>query len=157
MHLLFKSTGCHSQTGASSSQQWMFAVSSTLLWSVFTRRGTRSCTLGAGPKMQSRCWIVAAAALTTDRHSFRTHRYMHSFLIFRCAQPYLQIECILTAFWLLLQYLFDITKEVDEVLISLQQKDLKIHRKVGQGENISIGFGVLKVIQDESIPKLMTF
>lgn len=52
--------------------------------------------------------------------------------------------CI-TPFQFLLQYLFDITKEVDEVLISLQQKDLKIHRKEGQGENLSIGFGVFKV------------
>ncbi|KAG7516773.1 calpain-5-like [Solea senegalensis] len=43
------------------------------------------------------------------------------------------------------QYLFDVTKEVDEVLISLQQKDMKIHRKVGQGENITVGFGVFKV------------
>uniref|UniRef100_A0A3B4U5E4 Calpain 6 n=1 Tax=Seriola dumerili TaxID=41447 RepID=A0A3B4U5E4_SERDU len=43
------------------------------------------------------------------------------------------------------QYLFDVTKEVDEVLISLQQRDMKIHRKVGQGENLTIGFGVFKV------------
>ncbi|XP_070699757.1 calpain-5-like [Pempheris klunzingeri] len=43
------------------------------------------------------------------------------------------------------QYLFDVTKEVDEVLISLQQKDRKIHRNVGQGENITIGFSVFKV------------
>uniref|UniRef100_A0A3B4U5B1 Calpain 6 n=1 Tax=Seriola dumerili TaxID=41447 RepID=A0A3B4U5B1_SERDU len=35
--------------------------------------------------------------------------------------------------------------EVDEVLISLQQRDMKIHRKVGQGENLTIGFGVFKV------------
>lgn len=43
------------------------------------------------------------------------------------------------------QYLFDVTKEVDEVLISLQQRDMKIHRKIGQGENLTIGFGVFKV------------
>lgn len=43
------------------------------------------------------------------------------------------------------QYLFDITKESDEVLISLQQKDMKIHRKHGQGENLTIGFSILKV------------
>ncbi|XP_054481774.1 calpain-5-like [Anoplopoma fimbria] len=43
------------------------------------------------------------------------------------------------------QYLFDVTKEADEVLISLQQKDMKSHRKYGQGENLSIGFGVFKV------------
>ncbi|XP_034034423.1 calpain-5-like [Thalassophryne amazonica] len=43
------------------------------------------------------------------------------------------------------QYLFDITKPEEEVLISLQQKDTKLHRKEGQGENLSIGFSVLKV------------
>lgn len=45
----------------------------------------------------------------------------------------------------LLQYLFDVTKEADEVLISLQQKDMKSQRKFGQGENLSIGFGIFKV------------
>ncbi|XP_029957693.1 calpain-5-like isoform X1 [Salarias fasciatus] len=43
------------------------------------------------------------------------------------------------------QYLFDVTKDVDQVLISLQQKDMKIHRKFGQGENLSIGFSVFQV------------
>ncbi|XP_069002637.1 calpain-5-like [Embiotoca jacksoni] len=43
------------------------------------------------------------------------------------------------------QYLFDVTKEADEVLISLQQKDMKIHRNIGQGENLTIGFSVFKV------------
>uniref|UniRef100_A0A3Q3MK03 Calpain-5-like n=1 Tax=Mastacembelus armatus TaxID=205130 RepID=A0A3Q3MK03_9TELE len=43
------------------------------------------------------------------------------------------------------QYLFDITKETDEVLISLQQKDMKVHRREGRGENLTIGFGVFKV------------
>lgn len=43
------------------------------------------------------------------------------------------------------QFLFDVTKESDEVLISLQQKDMKIHRRFGQGENITIGFNVIKV------------
>ncbi|XP_008401559.1 calpain-5-like, partial [Poecilia reticulata] len=43
------------------------------------------------------------------------------------------------------QYLFDVTKESDEVLILLQQKDRKIYRKEGQGDNLSIGFNVLKV------------
>ncbi|CAG00593.1 unnamed protein product, partial [Tetraodon nigroviridis] len=43
------------------------------------------------------------------------------------------------------EYLFDITKEADEMLISLQQKDLKALRKVGQGENLTIGFSVFKV------------
>ena len=44
-----------------------------------------------------------------------------------------------------LQYLFDVTKEEDEVLISLQQRDMKIHRQIGQGENLYVGFCVFKV------------
>ncbi|MEQ2288216.1 hypothetical protein AMECASPLE_020477, partial [Ameca splendens] len=43
------------------------------------------------------------------------------------------------------QYLFDVTEESDEVLISLQQQDRKIHRKKGQGENLTIGFSILRV------------
>ncbi|CAL8267610.1 unnamed protein product [Merluccius merluccius] len=43
------------------------------------------------------------------------------------------------------QYLFDVTKDEDEVLISLQQRDMKIHRQIGQGENLYVGFSVLKV------------
>uniref|UniRef100_A0A3B3CYW2 Calpain 6 n=1 Tax=Oryzias melastigma TaxID=30732 RepID=A0A3B3CYW2_ORYME len=43
------------------------------------------------------------------------------------------------------QYMFDVTKETDEVLITLQQKDRRILRKTGQGENLSIGFSILKV------------
>uniref|UniRef100_A0AAY5KUA5 Calpain 6 n=1 Tax=Esox lucius TaxID=8010 RepID=A0AAY5KUA5_ESOLU len=43
------------------------------------------------------------------------------------------------------QYLFDVTKEIDEVLISLQQKDMKIHKSIGQGENLTIGFAIFKV------------
>ncbi|XP_016897263.1 calpain-5 [Cynoglossus semilaevis] len=42
-------------------------------------------------------------------------------------------------------YLFDVTKEVDEVLVSLQQRDMKVHRKFGQGENLTIGFGIFMV------------
>lgn len=43
------------------------------------------------------------------------------------------------------QYLFDVTKNIDEVLVSLQQKDMKIHRRHGQGENLTIGFSIFKV------------
>ncbi|KAJ8276763.1 hypothetical protein COCON_G00085150 [Conger conger] len=43
------------------------------------------------------------------------------------------------------QYLFDVTKEMDEVLISLQQRDMKMHRSVGQGENVTMGFVILEV------------
>lgn len=61
---------------------------------------------------------------------------------------------LLTAFQTCFQYLFDVTKEADEVLISLQQKDLKSLRKVGQGENLTIGFSVFKV---RKCPKLLFF
>lgn len=40
------------------------------------------------------------------------------------------------------------------MLISLQQKDLKILRKVGQGENLSIGFAIFKVT---NLPKFLVF
>uniref|UniRef100_A0A3P9J8B2 Calpain 6 n=1 Tax=Oryzias latipes TaxID=8090 RepID=A0A3P9J8B2_ORYLA len=43
------------------------------------------------------------------------------------------------------QYMFDVTKEIEEVLITLQQKDRRTFKKTGQGENLSIGFSVLKV------------
>ncbi|KAJ8246914.1 hypothetical protein GJAV_G00256740 [Gymnothorax javanicus] len=43
------------------------------------------------------------------------------------------------------QYLFDITKDEDEVLISIQQRDMKIHGPVSQGKNLYIGFSVFKV------------
>ncbi|KAJ8412436.1 hypothetical protein AAFF_G00127720 [Aldrovandia affinis] len=43
------------------------------------------------------------------------------------------------------QYLFNVTKELDEVLISLQQQDMKIHRSVGQGENLTMGFVIFEV------------
>ncbi|KAL4659687.1 calpain-5-like [Arapaima gigas] len=43
------------------------------------------------------------------------------------------------------QYALDITKGEKEVLVSLQQKDMKSHRPVGNGENLTIGFVILKV------------
>ncbi|XP_043560888.1 calpain-5-like isoform X2 [Chiloscyllium plagiosum] len=43
------------------------------------------------------------------------------------------------------QYVFDITKKEDEVLISIQQRDKRIHRKEGNGKNLTIGFGIFKV------------
>lgn len=64
---------------------------------------------------------------------------------FTCSPAYQRGQRSLTAFHTWFQYLFDITKEADEMLISLQQKDLKALRKVGQGENLTIGFSVFKV------------
>ncbi|KAJ8337926.1 hypothetical protein SKAU_G00368920 [Synaphobranchus kaupii] len=43
------------------------------------------------------------------------------------------------------QFVFDISKDEDEVLISIQQQDMKMHRPVGQGKNFYIGFSVFKV------------
>ncbi|XP_013928774.1 PREDICTED: calpain-5-like [Thamnophis sirtalis] len=44
-----------------------------------------------------------------------------------------------------LQYIFDVKKVEDKVLISLQQKDQRIHRKEGAGDNLVIGFEIFKV------------
>ncbi|KAL4631186.1 calpain-5-like isoform X1 [Arapaima gigas] len=43
------------------------------------------------------------------------------------------------------QYMFNVTKEEDEVLMSLQQRDMKLHRPAGQEKNLTIGFAVFKV------------
>lgn len=62
----------------------------------------------------------------------------------------IRCSCVLTdcCTFLFLQYVFDITKEEDEVLVSLQQRDMKIQRRIGQGENLSIGYAILKVRAD---------
>uniref|UniRef100_A0A4W4DNT7 Calpain catalytic domain-containing protein n=1 Tax=Electrophorus electricus TaxID=8005 RepID=A0A4W4DNT7_ELEEL len=43
------------------------------------------------------------------------------------------------------QFMFEVGKEENEVLICLQQEDRRIKRKEGSGENLPIGFEVLKV------------
>ncbi|XP_076130179.1 calpain-5-like [Alosa pseudoharengus] len=43
------------------------------------------------------------------------------------------------------QYMFKVIKVEDEILISLQQRDMKIHRPKGHGENLTIGFALFKV------------
>ncbi|XP_062917071.1 calpain-5-like isoform X1 [Mobula hypostoma] len=43
------------------------------------------------------------------------------------------------------QYVFDVTKEEDEVLISLQQRDKRVHRMEGKGMNLIIGFSIFQV------------
>ncbi|XP_030044387.1 calpain-5-like [Microcaecilia unicolor] len=43
------------------------------------------------------------------------------------------------------QYVFDVTKPEDEVLICLQQESKKTSRKDGKGENLAIGFDIYKV------------
>lgn len=43
------------------------------------------------------------------------------------------------------QYVLDISEEEEELLVSLQQRDMKIHRAHGAGENLTIGFAIFKV------------
>ncbi|XP_054852325.1 calpain-6 [Eublepharis macularius] len=43
------------------------------------------------------------------------------------------------------QYVFDVKKVEDKVLISLQQKDQRVHKKEGKGDNFVIGFEIFKV------------
>lgn len=45
----------------------------------------------------------------------------------------------------LLQFMFEVGGREEEVLICLQQEDRRIRRKHGGGENLPIGFEVLKV------------
>ncbi|XP_073455456.1 calpain-6 [Aquarana catesbeiana] len=46
------------------------------------------------------------------------------------------------------QYIFEVEKEEDEVLVSIQQEDQRIHRKSGKGDSFIIGFEILKVEQN---------
>ncbi|XP_067841771.1 calpain-5a [Heptranchias perlo] len=43
------------------------------------------------------------------------------------------------------QYVFDVKKDMDEVLMCLQQKDVRYSRKQGKGEKLSMGFEVYRV------------
>ncbi|XP_078268158.1 calpain-5-like [Rhinoraja longicauda] len=43
------------------------------------------------------------------------------------------------------QYVFDVVKDEDEVLISLQQRDKRIHRIEGKGMNLTIGINIFQV------------
>ncbi|KAG8144385.1 hypothetical protein E2320_012905, partial [Naja naja] len=54
------------------------------------------------------------------------------------------------------QYIFDVTKVEDKVLISLQQKDQRIHRKEGAGDNLVIGFEIFKQGRYLLIPTTFT-
>lgn len=44
-----------------------------------------------------------------------------------------------------LQYVFDVKKPEDEVLICLQQKDRRATLRQGRGENLAIGFDIHRV------------
>lgn len=91
---VFRSAGCRSQTGASSSQRRTSVASSTHPWSPFTRTGTRSCTLAAGPKTRTLCWTAAAAVRTTSRPSCRIPRYSHLHLLSRPSKRSKVTHCI---------------------------------------------------------------
>lgn len=43
------------------------------------------------------------------------------------------------------QYVFDVKKDMDEVLMCLQQKDVRYSRQQGRGEKLSMGFEVYRV------------
>lgn len=45
--------------------------------------------------------------------------------------------------------MFEVQGKEEEVLICLQQEDRRIRRKHGEGENLPIGFEVLKVRKTE--------
>ncbi|KAM8799931.1 calpain-6 [Eudromia elegans] len=48
------------------------------------------------------------------------------------------------------QYIFDVKKTEDKVLISLQQEDQRRYKREGKGESIPIGFEILKVEDNRS-------
>eukprot|EP00076_Gallus_gallus_P015117 XP_015134082.1 calpain-6 [Gallus gallus] len=48
------------------------------------------------------------------------------------------------------QYIFDVKKTEDKVLISLQQEDRRRSKKAGKGDNITIGFEIFKVEDNRS-------
>uniref|UniRef100_A0A8B9Q2Q1 Calpain 6 n=1 Tax=Apteryx owenii TaxID=8824 RepID=A0A8B9Q2Q1_APTOW len=48
------------------------------------------------------------------------------------------------------QYIFDVKKTEDKVLVSLQQEDRRRYKKEGKGESIPIGFEILKVEDNRS-------
>lgn len=47
--------------------------------------------------------------------------------------------------WPHLQYIFEVKKPEDEVLISIQQRPKRSTRREGKGENLAIGFDIYKV------------
>lgn len=48
------------------------------------------------------------------------------------------------------QYVFDVKKVEDEVLICLQQKEKRATPKEGKGENLAIGFDIHRVQKPET-------
>lgn len=54
-------------------------------------------------------------------------------------------HCIVPLSLLHLQYIFDVKKPEDEVLICIQQRPKQSTRRDGKGENLAIGFDIYKV------------
>jgi hypothetical protein len=50
-----------------------------------------------------------------------------------------------------LQYIFEVKKPEDEVLICIQQRPKRSTRQEGKGENLAIGFDIYKVGQQEPL------
>ncbi|XP_073497235.1 calpain-6 [Phyllobates terribilis] len=46
------------------------------------------------------------------------------------------------------QFIFEVKKEEDEVLVSLQQEDQRLYKKSGKGDHFIIGFEILRVEQN---------
>ncbi|XP_061430956.1 LOW QUALITY PROTEIN: calpain-5-like [Lethenteron reissneri] len=46
------------------------------------------------------------------------------------------------------QFVFDVKKETDAILVSLQQRDRREHRKEGAGENLAMGLEIFRVEQN---------
>lgn len=53
-----------------------------------------------------------------------------------------------------MQYLFDVKKPEDEVLICIQQRPKRSTRREGKGENLAIGFDIYKVRPAAGTPLL---
>lgn len=68
------------------------------------------------------------------------HSFISACLWCRCVSCTEERHCVF-------QYVFDVTKPEDEVLICLQQQDKRTQSKEGKGENVAIGFDIQKVCQ----------
>lgn len=55
------------------------------------------------------------------------------------------IPGVIFCVWSSLQYVFDVKKLEDEVLICLQQKEKRATPKEGKSENLAIGFDIHRV------------
>lgn len=54
----------------------------------------------------------------------------------------------------ILQYIFEVRKPEDEVLVCLQQQPKRSTRQEGKGENLAIGFDIYKVRPAGPLPRV---